>query len=127
MALEKFTLGSLAEIDNGRIREAFEQAMRRCQFDCEDRPGVDTPRKLNLTMTMVPVQTEDGRLISCNVQFQIKDNLPERKSRAFNMKVDHDGLLFNELSPGNARQMTLDGAPLADGPTETSTPEKNAG
>lgn len=119
MAVKKFELESLSELDGGRIREAFDQAMRRCEMDCKDRPGLSDPRKLTLTMEMVPVISEDGqRLESCNLQFQVKDQCPPRKSKAYNMHSRAGGLLWNEMSPEDLKQGSLDDA---TGPKEVVT------
>lgn len=109
--IEKFQLTSLAVLDQGRVREAFEQAMRRLEADCKDRPNDPANRKVSLHMTMVPVANESGELESCNVQFQIVDQIPKRKTKVYNMKSTRGGLVFNELSPEDIRQGTLDDVP----------------
>jgi hypothetical protein len=38
MSLETFDLGAMSCIDDERVRIAFEQALKRCVLDCEDRP-----------------------------------------------------------------------------------------
>lgn len=112
MAVEKFNLASLVGIDAGRIREAFEQAVRRCEDDCRDRPSVDRDRKVQLTCSFRPVvDSNTGELESCNVDFEINDNIPKRRSKVYNMKAARTGLLFNEMSPDEIRQGTLDEAP----------------
>lgn len=110
MALEKFTLATLAEMDGGRIKLAFEQAMKRCEDDCKDRPSVKTARKINLIVTLEPVP--DGNdLESVNVQFKITDSVPKRESKTYNMSAARGGLLYNDVSPENVKQATLDMAP----------------
>lgn len=116
MALEKFEFKKISTMDGGRIRECFEQALKRCQMDCDDRPGVEEPRKIVMTMVMTPVMSESGALDSCNIAFTIKDSLPDRKSKTYNMTAAANGqsLLFNEVSPDDAAQLTVDEkAPLA--------------
>ncbi len=108
MAVEKFELASLVTIDGGRIREAFEQALKRCRDDCHDRPGVAKVRKVSLVATLAPVCAPDGSMGSCDVQFEIDDSLPKRVSPSYNMKAARGGLLFNELSPDDVNQGTLD-------------------
>lgn len=109
--IEEFRLESLATIDGGLIREAFEQAMRRCRADCEDRPGVDKPRKVTVVATFTPTQASDGTFDSCDVQFDVDDTLPKRQSPRYNMKVERGRLFYNEMSPDAIRQRTLDDAP----------------
>ena len=108
MALEKFNLQSLVNMDDGRIKEAFEQAMRRCEEDCRDRPAVKEARKVSLVAVVSPVQGEGGDIDSCDVQFQIVDALPKRKSKVYNMRAAKNGLFYNELSHDNHVQMTVD-------------------
>ncbi len=111
MALEKFTAASIATIDGGRIAAALEQAVERARADCFDRPGVDKSRKVTLEITLTPVPDESRRdLDSVDVGFQIKDTIPGRESKTFNMRATPTGLLFNELSPDEAAQITIDDA-----------------
>lgn len=111
MAIQKFDLGSLLTIDEGRIHEAFEQALKRARDDCSDRPAVEKPRKVNLTATLTPVCDPNGSLASVIVQFEIEDKLPKRMSSKYDMAVGRGGLLFNELSKDDIHQGTLDDAP----------------
>lgn len=108
--IEKFEMKSLATIDGGRINAAFERELKRIREDCIDRPGLKRPRQVQLMVTLSPVMDDNGTdLASCNVQFQIKSSLPKRESKVFNMTADRRGdLLFNELSPEDVRQRTID-------------------
>lgn len=109
MALQPLNLTSLAALDGGRIREAFDQAIERCRADCADRPGIGAVRKVTLLVTMKPLMDESGELDSCDVDFQVQDSAPKRRTRAYNMRATrHGGLQFNELSPDDASQRTLD-------------------
>jgi hypothetical protein len=108
MALEKLTLSKLADIDGGRIRVAFEQALHRLEADCKDRPSVETARKIALTATLIPIANEDGELESVNITFQVFDDVPKRTSKTYNAKSTAAGLFFNELSKEDIRQSTLE-------------------
>jgi hypothetical protein len=112
MALEKFELGSLATIDEGRIAESFMQALRRCEADCKDRPTLRKDRKVTLEVTLVPVSDDRSELVEVLVQFEIKDAQPIRSSKVYHMNAGRGGLFYNDLSPEDARQLTLDGAQL---------------
>lgn len=107
MATERFTLTSLASMDQGRIALAFEAALSRCNEDCKDRPGVKAARKVTITATLQP-NMEGDDLDSVNVTFHISDNVPKRASKAYNMAAGRDGLVFNDVAPDNAKQGTLD-------------------
>lgn len=120
MALEQFSLATLAEMDGGRIRTAFEQALKRLEADCKDRPGVKRARQLQLVVDMQPV-ADDGELDSVNVTFRIKESIPKRESKAYNMQAVPGGLLFNDASPEDVRQMSLDMAPKPGAQVEGSS------
>lgn len=120
MALEKFSLATIADMDGGRIRAAFEQALRRIEADLKDRPGVKGARKLELVLDLKPVG-EEGELDSVNVTFRIKDNVPKRESKAYNMQAVPGGLLFNDASPEDVRQKTLDMTPKPSAQSETGS------
>lgn len=119
--LEKFDLSTLSRMDGGRIAVAFEQAVNRLRFDCEDRPAVEGKRVVQLEVTMEPVANDDGALSSVDVSFRIKETLPKRTSKIYNMQAVAGGLLFNELSPDEVKQKTLDMAPRPSGQVETSS------
>lgn len=110
MALERFALSTIATMDDGRINEAFLQALRRCEDDCKDRPGLKDERVVKIEVRMAPIGDE-GDLESVNVAFKITDTVPKRSSKTYNMKSVPGGLLFNDASPEDVRQATLDMAP----------------
>lgn len=108
MTIEKLDLGSLERLDQGRVGVSFEHALRRAEADCKDRPGVKAARTVTLVATIIPVQDEKGELDTCNVAFCVHESIPKRKSRVYNMTASPGGLLFNELSPDNIKQATID-------------------
>lgn len=108
MATEKFTAAALATVDNGRVGAAFEAALRRVQADCKDRPATKKPRKIAIVVTVSPLVGDGGELESCDLAFEVQDSLPKRVTRVINMRADRGALLWNELSPDDARQTTLD-------------------
>lgn len=109
--LEKLTLESLAKLDGGRVRAALDQAIARCESDCKDRPALPAKRKIALVLTIAPVLDPDGELDSCDVAFHITESVPKRTSKNYNMKATRGGLMFNELSPKDVHQRTIDEAP----------------
>jgi len=115
MALQKFEIDTLAIIDQGRIKEAFDQAFARLVGDCKDRPELKKARQLTLACKIEP-RTEQGSLDSVNVTFEIKELVPNRASRVYNMSAGRGGVLWNELSPDEVRQKTLDMAAKETGP-----------
>jgi len=111
MALQKFDLGILSTIDDGRIREAFGQALTRVEHDLRDRSIVKKPRKITISLTLTPVPDERGELESVWVGLDVKDNIPARQTKNYNMRATRAGLMFNELSPEEVRQQTIDDVP----------------
>jgi hypothetical protein len=109
--LQKFKLETLAVMDQGRIRAGFDQALHRAIADCKDRPALDKGRKVTLQCTVEPVVGEDGELESCDVTFSIDEKFPKRESKTYNMREVSGELKFNELSPEDVRQATIDDVP----------------
>lgn len=108
MALEKLTLASLATMDGGRHAAAFEQALTRARFDCEDRAAVKGARRIALVVSLIPRADDNGNLERVHVEFALDEKHPKRQSRSYSMQAVHGGLVFNELSPDDVRQGTLD-------------------
>lgn len=119
--LEKFDLATLSRMDNGRIATAFEQALSRLRYDCEDRPAVEGKRTLTLSVVLEPVAADDGALASVDVTFALSEKLPKRASKSYNMESVAGGLLFNELSPDEVKQKTLDMQPKPSAQREASS------
>lgn len=118
MPLETFNTASLANLDGGRIRQGLDLAIARAQSDCADRPGLKKGRRVTLEITITPVQEGDS-LDSCTVEFDIKERIPARSSKSYNMRAGSGGLLFNELSPEDVDQGTI--------PIPIGTPRVDAG
>lgn len=114
MPLETFNTAYLAHIDGGRVRVGLDEAIRRAYSDCEDRPGLKKARKVTLEITITP-EIEGENLDSCTVEFDVKERIPARSSKSYNMRAGSGGLLFNELSPEDVDQGTIPmGTPKAD-------------
>lgn len=119
MALKRLTLATIADIDGGRTRILFDRMLDQVKRDCQDRPGVRAPRKLRLTVNVAPAKESDGADVE--VSFEVTEILPKRASRTFSMDASRGGLYWNEASPDDAKQRTLDEAgmkprPVAAGP-----------
>lgn len=110
MPLTKFELATLATMDCGRLKAAFDLAFQRLIDDCKDRPELPAARRMTLTVSVKP-RTEQGSLDTVDVTFDIKDAIPKRATRSYNMSVGRAGALWNEISPDEVRQTTFDLAP----------------
>lgn len=107
--LKKLTLESLAEIDGGRLKIAFEQALKRIIEDCEDRPGVKKARTLNLQLDVLPAPDATGVCDDAKVQATITDNVPKRKTKIWDMSLRKGGhLLFRPDSLDDVEQQAMD-------------------
>lgn len=107
MSLVQFDIASLAQIDEGRISEALAQAMRRVESDLRDRPGHKGKRKVVLEIVYEPGPSDSNDLESVDVTFNVKETMPKRESRAYNMIAARHGLMFNENVPEDAKQTSL--------------------
>ena len=111
MAYERIELGTLLELDGGRIAEAFRQALRRCEHDLQDRPAVKAARTVTLKLTLSPIAGEAGQLESVDCDFVVEDKQPRRKSRTYALRADKDGALFASVyAPEHPGQRTIDDA-----------------
>lgn len=109
MALHEFSLEALAKLDDGRVLEAWNQALKRAVADCHDRPANDAPRVVKLEMGIVPIIDDLGNLDTVRAAFVVTDAIPKRKSRIYEMLPRGKQMLaFNDLSDDNAHQRTLD-------------------
>lgn len=108
---EKFDLSKINSIDDGRIKAALEQQLARCEADCKDRPMLKKARKVTLQVEMRPLPDGGAELDSVDVAFQIKAVIPPQDSKNYNMKATRGGLVYNDLSPDDINQMTIDQAP----------------
>lgn len=110
--LVEFSLEKLGQLDGGRVLEAVTQAIRRAVDDCEDRPGVLSPRNVRLTLAISPVCDEQGQLDTVQMVCQVTETIPSRKSKKYSFEprrsVNGVQLLFNDLSDDNVHQMTID-------------------
>lgn len=107
--LKELTLATLAEIDGGRLAIAFAQALKRCAEDCDDRPGEKKARNVSLNVSVTPILDEDGMCDDCDVQVNIADSVPKRKSKAYNCSLRKGGhLMFHPDSLDNHEQHTIE-------------------
>ena len=108
MAVEQFTFDQLDRMDGGRLRAAFEKEFRLCEADCHDRPGLGNTRSVTMKLELRPECADNGELSTIDVSFAFEHSVPKRKSRRYNMLAAPGGLLFNDASPEDVRQRTLD-------------------
>lgn len=110
MALQEFTFSTLDMIDGGRVATALQKEIQKAVMDVRDRPGMKKPRVVTLQVMLSPAEVEEGTadVESAEVQFRMRSSYPERSIKTV-MAVQKSGrLLFNDLSPRDPRQKTID-------------------
>lgn len=108
MTLKQFDFAALAEIDDQRIATTIDHALERIYADLADRPIVSKERSITLRITLTPIADEKGRLDDVDVALKIVEKVPARESKTYRMAAAHGALMFNEDSPDNPDQQTLD-------------------
>lgn len=108
MQILQLTLGSLQELDDGRVVKAFEHELKRAVQDCQDRPGDKNAREVTMVLKLTPIVDEAGMCEETNGEFHIKSKVPQRKSKTYSFGVRRGGqLAFNANSPDNIDQKTI--------------------
>lgn len=106
--MEELTLESIATMDGGRIGEAVRQALKRVAQDMDDRPGDDRPRKITLEIATMPILGDDGFIEGAKLQMQVKETLPTRKTKVYDMGVRKGGMMvFQPMALDNHMQDPL--------------------
>ena len=105
MALAKFDIQSIEQIDNGSLVTALNNAIHQAYLDCESRPGLPKPREVNLKIALKPF-AEGTRLYRVEVAFDVKKAFPSQGLGVM-MKPGDDGLEFQPEVPENPNQNTL--------------------
>lgn len=108
---QKLTLQGLTGLDNGKAAAVFQHELRKVVKDCVDRPGESGARKVYLEVSVKPSQDAAGICETAEVEFEVKSKIPTQRTKTYQMEVDARGeLLFNEASPDDIKQRTLDEA-----------------
>jgi hypothetical protein len=104
------TIEDLVVFDDGRAAVAFKREMERIVFDLSDRAGVEKERSVTLKVTLSPEADERGDLAHVDVNVEIKSAIPSQRTRTVVARVvnGENTLLYNDLSPDQPRQRTID-------------------
>ena len=107
--LHELTLTSLAQMDGGRIGEAFQLEIKRSISDCEDRPQVGKPREIIIKVMIKPVAgPEDDTCDQVAMQAIVSGVVPKRQTRVYSARVKHGGkAAFNDESLDDVNQETF--------------------
>ncbi len=106
--IHQFTFDDLGVLDGGALKMAIEEKLAECVRDCMNRPLETKARTVTLGLKITPVVS--GRDIErVEVAFVVSHKTPPIAPRAFTMEPTYKGgLKFNDMSPDNPQQETLD-------------------
>ena len=108
MAVLEVTLDTIAKMDDGKLAAAFALLAREAIQDCADRPALTKKRKVTMTVEFEP-ELEGRNLSTVKFAVDFQGARPALQSRVYSGRLDRKGrLTFNDLSPDDPDQMTLD-------------------
>ena len=109
MANHLLDLKGLANYADGTIDAIVGRQLQRIVADCEDRPGDDKFREVNIKIMVKPMQMQDGAVTTLHTEVEVSSKTPKYISRPVHCAIKHGGrAVFNDLAPDNANQRTLD-------------------
>lgn len=110
MALKQLNFAGLQELDAGMLAAAVNEAMANAVQDMKNRIIVTGNRQITIDIFLKPVAVDRaGTLEQVKITYGLKEKWPVRKSAETVCGVKHSGMLyFNELSPNNPDQRTID-------------------
>jgi hypothetical protein len=98
---------TLGDVDGGAVRIAMNHALQKAFLDMSDRPGLDKPRKITLTVDLKPQKSERGELIGAAVACTIDAKHPA-KSTTVHMTANTEGLKFPVPDPSVTGTLSFD-------------------
>lgn len=112
MPFVELKLGSLEELDDGRVAKAFLHHLKRLVQDCNDRPKEKGSRTLKMNVKLTPIVSDDGGTLEtegAEAEFSITSDIPKHKSKTYSLKTNRKGqAAYSSNSPTNADQLTFD-------------------
>jgi len=106
-----FTLDSLGDLDDGATRLLVDAAIAEALEDCDNRPSLDKPRRVVVTLEFTPVLSQFGGMKGVDAEAKVKTTFPARAARS-------------EYLPTNARGDTVEAFLPTEHPTPLFTAEE---
>ena len=109
MARKKLECRVIADLDPASA-VMFNDYVKECVKDCQDRSGLIKARKVILTCTLVPDADSKGDMDGVLMNFKVRKSVPEIGGRTFSLTATKSGdLIFNDADPtSHHTQMTID-------------------
>lgn len=79
---KRFTLDTLGDLDDGLTRRLVDRALEEALEDCDNRPALDKPRRVTLTLEFMPILGQFGGMRGVDAQVAVAVKLPPRAGRA---------------------------------------------
>lgn len=86
-----FTIDTLGDLDDGTTRLLVDAALGEALADCDNRPYLDKPRRVALTLELKPVLHEAGGMKGVQGDVAVKLSLPPRKTRGEYLPTNVNG------------------------------------
>lgn len=99
---------ALLKINRGVGAVMGRQELDRVMRDLCERPTLKNARTLTMTFTFTPLADPRGILEEVKVSIEANSRTPKMKTRDYSMGVEGDKLIFNDESPEDVKQGTLD-------------------
>lgn len=110
--VRNLSLTTITEMDDGRMRAAMDMAITQCLDDIEDRGHDEKPRTVTLKMTLTPEVDGGKNPEGVAIDFDIESKMPPRRSKTYRAELKRNArgtqALFNDVSPDDPKQATLD-------------------
>jgi hypothetical protein len=110
MFLKITKLSELLKLQRGLGEAVCRREIVRIMADLNEGPDLDKARVLTFKIEFLPVCDRMANLSEVKVHFSATSKLVTQQSRDLSMRVTDDGqtLLFNDESPDDVQQMSLD-------------------
>lgn len=100
MSVKQFSLDTLATLDGGAIKEAFEKEIKTASEDCEDRPYLKRARTVAISVILTPNLRKDGNCDGFSIDVDMgRAKLPKMQASTTPAKRGPGGIFINDFNP----------------------------
>ena len=118
------TLADLEKLEGGLVRRAFEKELRGIFEDLRERPALTKARDITLKLTFVPATDDSGtELTEVKIVPEVSSRRPPSRCRELSTRlVGTRHLVYDDLSPDNVHQQTMDLQPESEASSASGSP-----